>query len=382
MLGAPVSNFSRLNAQQKGMVIQMKKLYSKQIVSIILALVLSCSLGIVAFATPASTNEDNAILAATSWMNEHYGDYYTLSDVDATIIRTFESSSEIRYYILVTCKTLLKADDVTDLPFVQGLNSYVSAQSNTRALSLGETAAIDEFVDGLEEYIGEYSDMSVDLVYCISKTRSSDPVALYYQDMQTTTLSDVNDISLSTTEMYNSGVVTASALLSPQISTYSYTGYDRIAARDYALTYSSNATSCYDDGSTCSVMQNRTYWNNTTYPYWTIFKHADCADFVSQCLVAGGIPVDPGAWQRGNDSGAWANAAYLKNYMVANSYWTTSTFAAAAAGAVRHTGTGEHVVLVTYNDTVTHRYSGHTWDRCNRDFINDNVNFEYYIINQ
>ncbi len=36
-----------------------------------------------------------------------------------------------------------------------------------------------------------------------------------------------------------------------------YASYDRIAARNYANTWSTNPTSCYDDGTTCGIKQAR-----------------------------------------------------------------------------------------------------------------------------
>lgn len=145
----------------------------------------------------------------------------------------------------------------------------------------------------------------------------------------------------------------------------------------------SGITSCYDDGSSCGILQDRTQWNNTEYPYITTLKHSDCADFVSQCLCAGNIEPVNGKWERFNDKDnnwAWTYVSGLISYMTDEGYFTSSTFAKAAAGAVLTTSSS-HVVLITLNDTVTHRFTGHTNDRNNYQFTNTS-GYSYYIIYQ
>ena len=163
-------------------------------------------------------------------------------------------------------------------------------------------------------------------------------------------------------------------------NTKGFASYDRIAARDYALTYSSNATNYCKCGKLYGV--DYSSWNNDEYPYFPNACHSDCADFVSQAMHAGGIPLDPGKWERlkdGNNDWAWTNIRGLKAYMTSKGYWNESNFSNCNAGNILLTSSG-HIVMITLNDGITHRYSGHTRDRNNLQFYNLNE-YKYYAIN-
>jgi len=134
-----------------------------------------------------------------------------------------------------------------------------------------------------------------------------------------------------------------------------YASYDRIAARNL--------------------------WNNTANPYYVELCHNDCADFVSQGLYAGGIPMDS-TWKRGtpaNTTVAWVNTGYLKTYMLTTkSYWVASTYTSASAGGVLYTASS-HVVMIVQNDTITRKYSTHTNDRNQVNYSNGS-GYLYYIL--
>lgn len=163
-----------------------------------------------------------------------------------------------------------------------------------------------------------------------------------------------------------------------------YSRYDRIVARDYALEYTSNATKYCKCGELYGVDYD--YWNNSEYPYFDNACHNDCADYVSQAMHEGGIPIEAGKWERLKDGNSgygpygwtWTNVAALKDYMTSKGYWDKSNFAQCNAGNILLTSSS-HIVMVTLNDTVTHRYSGHTRDRKNYQFY-DNSDYQYYTI--
>lgn len=68
---------------------------------------------------------------------------------------------------------------------------------------------------------------------------------------------------------------------------------------------------------------------------------------------------------------AWAGTISLDRYMKNKGYWTNSTYAQCNAGNIVYTNsTFDHVMVITLNDTVTHRYSAHTADEYNRVFGN------------
>lgn len=84
---------------------------------------------------------------------------------------------------------------------------------------------------------------------------------------------------------------------------------------NYANTYCGIALSNQDysdfDGVT-SAGNNKTLYNTAEY---TVYSGRDCANFVSQCLYAGGLTTDT-VWKK--DSYAWVNAAGLANYLITN----------------------------------------------------------------
>ena len=173
--------------------------------------------------------------------------------------------------------------------------------------------------------------------------------------------------------------------------------YDRVAARDYAWEHTAPGygynqtnpdgggytptTTCGhvfydDDGNPKYTYVDRSFWNTTDYPSCMANDHChnDCACFVSQCMVAGGInPTN--TWYY--SSTKWASAYELIKFITSSEvggYATTYTNCN-AGDIVYWTG---HITLCTLNDTVTHRYTGHTNDRNNSKFSSATA---YYAIN-
>jgi len=325
------------------------------------------------------------ISQATVWLEDNYGEFYDMQNVSADIVRVFENDSVIRYTVALSCETMLKFDSVDELPFVRGLNSTLisrNAQSNERA-------AIDAYIDEIDANLGEYRDLTVDVVIAIDKADDAAPWIMYYQDGMETTLYEIDVLALDAQEMYAAGRNAASDIVSAYTAPAGrgYASYNRINARDYALSYSSNPTQCYDHGTSCpdSIVSDRSKWNNSVYPYHSIFMHNDCANFVSQAMSAGGLP-ESGTWFRTKNvttqswGAAWTSVSSMKAWMTDSSrkYWDASTFAACNAGNILLTSS-THVVMVTLNDTVTHRYTGHTNDR--KDYAFSNVSgYLYYTI--
>ena len=173
--------------------------------------------------------------------------------------------------------------------------------------------------------------------------------------------------------------------------------YNRVAARNYAWEHTAPGygynqtnpngggytptTTCghvsYDDeGNPEYTYVDRSFWNTTDYPSCIAKGHChnDCACFVSQCMVAGGIdPTD--TWYY--SSSKWASASQLINFITSSEVGGyATTYANCNAGNIVY-WTG-HITLCTLNDTVTHRYTGHTNDRNNSKFSSATA---YYAIN-
>ncbi len=326
---------------------------------------------------------NEVITQVIKWLKGNYEEFYDLRNLHADIIRVFENDSEIKYTVAITCETLLKYENATDLPFVKGLESALTEKN----LQASERAAVDAYINGINANIGVYNELAVDLVVVIDKVNRTAPWAMYYQDGMETTLYEIDTLILDAKQMYNAGQRSANEILESASESVDrgYSNYKRIAARDYALEYSSSPTQCYDDGTTCGILQDRTKWNNSVYPYHTIFKHNDCANFVSQAMSAGNLP-EGGAWFRTKYvttqswGAAWTSVSSMEAFMTDSNrrYWDASNFAMANAGNILLTS-NSHVVMITLNDSVLHRYTAHTNDRRNYLF-NDNSAYRYYVI--
>lgn len=88
------------------------------------------------------------------------------------------------------------------------------------------------------------------------------------------------------------------------------------------------------------------YWNmrNSAYNY---YSSNNCANFVSQCLVAAGMPTNSTFC---NGSYSFVNVTGLKSYMQSKygvAYKTWPSASSIAAGDVIYTNSGGHVMFVT-----------------------------------
>lgn len=104
------------------------------------------------------------------------------------------------------------------------------------------------------------------------------------------------------------------------------------------------------------------YWNtkNKNYEY---YSGRNCANFVSQCLVAGGILTNS-TWK--NKSYAFVNCTGLKNYFINNykvTYKSNPSASNIKAGDVIYTNGGSHVMFVMKVSGNTVYASGNTNNR-------------------
>lgn len=146
--------------------------------------------------------------------------------------------------------------------------------------------------------------------------------------------------------------------------------YHRVTARDYANAWTSNPA-----GGKKDVTKWRTEWNpSAVFPLYPA-NQADCANYVSQAIYAGGIPKtttevnDRDHWFAGRHgcSIAWENCTAMQYYFTKNGYWAASDYNCCNAGGViflkDQSGKRYHVIMCVHNDTVTRLFSAHTNDR-------------------
>jgi len=379
----------------------MKKIRTRLIFSVLLIVTMLMMSAAPTFATyyqEVDSQDSNdglvtssVISQATTWLYDNYGEFYDIQNVNADIVRIFENDDVIRYTVRVSCETMLKCNSVYELPFVKGLYSTLaskSAQSN-------EKTAIDTFISEIDADFEEYHGLTVPVVIAIDKNDDTAPRTMYYQNSVLTTLYDIDVLALDSQEMYDAGRSAASDIVSEYTASIGrgYSLYNRTAARDYALKWSSNPSTCYDHGNSCTatpaIKSDRSKWNNTVYPYFSTFMHNDCANFISQAMSAGGLPEDGTngtTWFRVKNVSTqswgtpWTSVSSLKSWMTNSSrkYWDSSTYAACNAGNIVLI-TSSHVAMVTLNDTINHLYTAHTTDVKDQPLTN-NSSYLYYTI--
>lgn len=304
-----------------------------------------------------------------------------------------QSDGSVQYKTTVTVSERLKAQSVEEMPYIAGYLDELGASSYSTmaasdkaelakstfglnqdtALTEAQQNVVDTFVQSMDatvemfnEYIGETSDFTYHI-------KVSAPVA--EPDSITLTGLDEfdNDVNIneyelrSYDEIYRNGAEDAQAavqsmMVSPTwVATKinNYNSYNRIAARDYAYKY----------------------WSSYN-PAYTSYKGngGDCANFVSQCIHAGGIPTDA-TWKA--DSVSWIRASAVPSYMMNKGYATKTSYTNATAGNFAYTSSGAgHAVLVTINDGAKIAYTAHTTDRKDAAFSSTdlNGNYSFYVI--
>jgi len=336
------------------------------------------------------TTAQNAI---EQFFRESDKDLYSLVGFRFDDGEVTQSDGSVQYKTTVTVSERLKAQSVEEMPYIAGYLDELGASSYSTmaasdkaelakstfglnqdtALTEAQQNVVDTFVQSMDatvemfnEYIGETSDFTYHI-------KVSAPVA--EPDSITLTGLDEfdNDVNIneyelrSYDEIYRNGAEDAQAavqsmMVSPTwVATKinNYNSYNRIAARDYAYKY----------------------WSSYN-PAYTSYKGngGDCANFVSQCIHAGGIPTDA-TWKA--DSVSWIRASAVPSYMVNKGYATKTSYTNATAGSFAYTSSGAgHIVLVSINDGAKIAYTAHTTDRKDAAFSSTdlNGNYSFYVI--
>ena len=336
------------------------------------------------------TTAQNAI---EQFFRESDKDLYSLVGFRFDDSEVTQSDGSVQYKTTVTVSERLKAQSVEEMPYIAGYLDELGASSYSTmaasdkaelakstfglnqdtALTEAQQNVVDTFVQSMDatvemfnEYIGETSDFTYHI-------KVSAPVA--EPDSITLTGLDEfdNDVNIneyelrSYDEIYRNGAEDAQAavqsmMISPAwVATKinNYNSYNRIAARDYAYKY----------------------WSSYN-PAYTSYKGngGDCANFVSQCIHAGGIPTDA-TWKA--DSVSWIRASAVPSYMVNKGYATKTSYTNATAGSFAYTSSGAgHIVLVSINDGAKIAYTAHTTDRKDAAFSSAdlNGNYSFYVI--
>ena len=137
----------------------------------------------------------------------------------------------------------------------------------------------------------------------------------------------------------------------------------------FGLTLSYNPSNAlYYASQHCSASSYNPSYNNYKG------RGGDCANFVSQCLMAGGLDIS-NCYGR-DDKGSITSVGNLKSCLTQKG-WRSSSIKPAnfQAGYVLFLKNGEHPLLASYVSGNSIRVYAHTNDRCDE---NVGSNFDYY----
>lgn len=324
------------------------------------------------------------ILNAVEPLVEAQAKYYDFRHISVeNVVTTMTADGTAQTTCTVVFTMTLKADSVEELPHVAGMlselgmetaaecysavaNANIAAMNSTQLVAYNIQAQSAAQIEDYAEYIGEETTLAFSLlligdsagnitqVLGVGETDESGnqirlPLSSYFPQTEETMFCNgvnaIRDIATAVT-------VTAVPVIGNQ--------YDRIAARDYAMRWSSEAPA----SSRCDCGYAG-YVDSSKYnPMYKDFCHNDCANFVSQALHAGGVPSDS-VWCP--YTSAWINVNALHDYMYnIKGYWLDSTYASCNAGGVivnrTPRGGRPHVNMCVLNDTVNRAYAAHTND--------------------
>jgi hypothetical protein len=357
-------------------------------------LVLSTFSSVFVFAAQAAPapNTDEIFQTAVknnveSFVRNAYDPYYKINSIKLSTSDYSTSNNVLTAQVNVSLNKTLKAKSVDEIPYVKGLKNKINKLKSTKD---ADTAFAEEFVTLKTKDLNDYIETPQDqndrfritanivngkldlnnakldflngLVDWIPATNfiPKDEAAMA-QDGEKDLDIGIADIKRSKEKKHTASVQAQGIGL-----------YDRIAARDYANTWTSETGNSY----------NTSKWN-PAYAWHTESGGVDCANYVSQAMNYGGLPTDT-TWKP--ESTAWINTGRnisngLKQYMVdTKNYFYETTKSGVSAGGFISAVKYSHVMFVVANDGVTMQFSAHTSDRLKASFASFGSDYQFFYV--
>ncbi|NCO28469.1 MAG: hypothetical protein COS15_02510 [Caldiserica bacterium CG02_land_8_20_14_3_00_36_38] len=357
--------------------------------------------------TAVVTDELADILKA--WINKNEAQYYKDISVAMTPVKVEIKEGKVEETFKVKISEMLKATTPEELPAIRGMERFKDLKNGE--LSPNSISAVNKEINSwiaeLKGYIGKTETLNIDfkVVADLSENGNILPETVnFFADNSMGDFYRIYSLVLTADEMEMKGFKHVEEIANkakdaafPQTSQYCYrvdeyrrkdTNYDYPGYPhyyEYAADYADHYALEYN-----------------TNQYMTCTN--DCANFVSQAMYAGGVPMSTtydveNWWYDGLPPGyapwIWTTPVPengntgLRNYMYYNGYWEDSDWYWASAGSViMWKDTSDypgHVAMVVENDTINrtlsqyntdrqhHLYSGEGWENS---YYNDNdMNF-------
>lgn len=352
--------------------------------SIMLILVLCATVIRPAVIATASDGTDTQafLTAARSFAEqaEAAGNHHLTAEPVITVTSKQVQSGKMEVTMDIEAMDVLNGGPRDDQPVIAGQLQYL--QDHGAALSVTAKKAVEDDISYWRGTIDSAMTVPTETCYPIKVTANVDiagnidistlqvyvdngavgrnfiPAAQFFKDMRS--------VWVTAGQAYDSAAslamdISAKGSIAPATTSSSY---NRNTAYQYADTWVKDTTIMCD---TVDVTyQNNANWNNGQHPNYQNFYCNDCADYVSQCLHAGGIPTTS-SWSYSPYTYSWGRAGPLKDYLLNHGY---VTYGVSLVNCVCGDpfffdvgGTLVHTVFMVYNDGTTFKYDAHTNDR-------------------
>jgi len=348
------------------------------------------------FANGNSSVIDEASKSVQKWIQTMESPFYKNILVKPVLVKSNIQRGSSSYAIFnVNVQQVLKAQSPEELPMVKGMIECLNSKKPNLKQSQIDYAnrKLGDQLKELREYINKTEELNVvvkvNFIVDANYNIKPNSIKFYVETPDGDTFLDGSILQPGTPEELEKygfkrmeEIIEESKKNSLLAISSTYDAYDRWEAGYYADKYSSNPPDgegndqCEDVNGHC-CWWDTTHWNNNEYQLSTRF-YSDCADYVSQALHEGGIPMDSihdsNHWWYDNsaplssyDYCPWVYVPALKNYMINHGYfWKLSQsdgFKDANRGCVAIKKDENHVVMITQNDTINRALSAHMSDR-------------------
>lgn len=291
-----------------------------------------------------------------------YAEYYDIIDVSVyDYIPDNEDYDPNAKFYFVEIEKKLKFNSVYQLPFVAGMKKAVEYFKNNKiALNQYNKRAME-----LKKYIGKKQ--IENNIFKVTFTEKDNFENIKIEIATYHTKIDAFSLKPPEPDVF---IQNGFDFIKQHVKTNSKKiNYNNEAAVNYANKYTSNPLNMASDTSV---------WNSKYKSY-----ENDCANYVSQCIYAGGIPKT-GVWYP--ESLIWIRTGSPKyensgitTYMQQKKLFYATNHAAVSEGGFICLTKESHVVFITSNDSITILFNGHTNDRKQVSFPHLNSSEAIYL---
>ncbi|WP_172633850.1 amidase domain-containing protein [Caldisericum exile] len=376
--------------------------------------------------TTVSTDELSEILR--TWIIKNEAQYYKNISIATTPVKVEIKDSKIEGTFTVTVSEVLKAITPEELPAIRGMERFRDLKKGE--LSPSQNNAVNKeltsWITELKGYIGKTETLNIDFKVVADLSEAGSillDTVNFFADNSMGDFYKIYSLVPTADEMEEEGFNHAKEIADKakdaafsQTSQYCYTvdEYRRCDPNNppdpahgvygdynnYAANYADRYTNDHGNFDTDNYnLANYVAYQNPP------FNGSDCANFVSQAMFAGGIPMstthDVEHWWYDSSNlppdyapWIWTTAVKennnwgLRNYMYYNGYWADSDLYWANAGSVmmwtNSSDSPGHVAMIVQNDTINRALSAHTNNHQHLFYSEgsyfNNTNMDFYTV--